>query len=344
MLIRFILTSVFVILQVYGYGQKVIITEKFDSLKTPPKPDYSLISSWAAHPGKKDPSDTVVGVGQKKNLPEMSRTDVFFIHPTSYTNQPNIKNPWSGDITEDQLNKKTDDGSILYQASVFNQAGNVYAPRYRQAHYYSYLTEDTFSSIRAFDVAYMDVKVAFTYYLANYNKGNAIIIASHSQGTTHAIRLVKEFFDDKPLQGKLVCAYLVGMPVYESMFNTIKPCMDSAETGCYCTWRTYARGYYPKDYKKPLKVSVCTNPLTWKTDSVYASHKLNRGGILRDMKKVIPRLTDAQVMDGVLRINKPDIKGKIFLNITNYHIADYNLFYMNVRENALYRTKMYGNK
>ena len=53
-----------------------------------------------------------------------------------------------------------------------------------------------------------DVKAAFQYYLEHYNNGRPIIIASHSQGTTHAKRLLKEFFDGTALQHQLVAAYL----------------------------------------------------------------------------------------------------------------------------------------
>ena len=39
------------------------------------------------------------------------------------------------------------------------------------------------------------------------------IIASHSQGSTHAIRLLKEFVDSTTLQQQLVAAYIIGMQI-----------------------------------------------------------------------------------------------------------------------------------
>ena len=71
------------------------------------------------------------------------------------------------------------------------------------------------------DVDAEDVKNAFEYYLKNENKGRPIIIASHSQGTTHAIRLLKEFFDGKDLSKQLVCAYLVGMGVKKDSYEKL---------------------------------------------------------------------------------------------------------------------------
>jgi len=56
------------------------------------------------------------------------------------------------------------------------------------------------------ELAYQDVKTAFEYYLKNWNQDRPIIIASHSQGSVHAQRLLKEFFEDKPLAKQLVAA------------------------------------------------------------------------------------------------------------------------------------------
>ena len=53
------------------------------------------------------------------------------------------------------------------------------------------------------DVAYADVKRAFDYYLENYNNGRPIIIAGHSQGSGHGMRILKEYFDDKPHSKKV---------------------------------------------------------------------------------------------------------------------------------------------
>ena len=49
---------------------------------------------------------------------------------------------WNGPIDDGALNLRTDDGTILYQASIFNGAGQIYAPRYRQAHLHAYFTKD----------------------------------------------------------------------------------------------------------------------------------------------------------------------------------------------------------
>ncbi|MEL4881666.1 DUF3089 domain-containing protein, partial [Shewanella algae] len=83
------------------------------------------------------------------------------------------------------------EGTILFQASIFNAAGRVFAPYYRQAHISSYYPISQLDSIAAkasFDLAYSDIKKAFENFLQLWNEGRPIIIASHSQGTTHAKR------------------------------------------------------------------------------------------------------------------------------------------------------------
>lgn len=317
------------------------ISDPFLDEDTPVAPDYSREECWAALPDRKDEADEVPATCTTKDAQATAVADVFFIYPTIFTYKPTGKNKWNADIHDSVLNKKIDEGTIKYQASIFNAAGKIYSPRYRQAHLTAYYTRDSIVKEKSFSIAYTDVKAAFEYYLAHYNNGRPIIIASHSQGTTHAIKLLKDFFDSKPLSKQLVAAYMVGMDVKGSYYETLKPCEEPAATGCYISWRTYAADYFPKFYNIPDEYPVCTNPLTWRTDSVYADRTLNKGAVLRDFNKIIPQACDAQVKDAVLRINKPYIKGRFLLNIKNYHIVDYNLFYINIRENAVERVKAF---
>ena len=148
-------------------------------------PNYAQLDFWAAHPYKKDPSDSVPEPLRASYRPD-STADVFFIHPTTYT-QADKKFGWNGVVDDAELNAKTDYGTILSQAGIFNEVGRVFAPRYRQAHisaYYPQNASDSENARKALDLAYSDVKAAFVYYLQHLNNGRPIIIASHSQGRT----------------------------------------------------------------------------------------------------------------------------------------------------------------
>jgi hypothetical protein len=301
-------------------------------------PDYSNLNYWAAHPWKKDLSDSVPKQLQDNYQPDSS-ADVFFIHPTSLTTFSDTS--MNADINNAALNAKTDYSSILYQASVFNASCRIFAPRYRQAHLRAYFENESRAQ-PYFDLAYNDVKTAFIYYLKTWNHGRPIIIASHSQGTTHAIRLLKEFFDGKPLGKQLVCAYVIGMPVRADYYETLKPCTNASSTGCIVSWRTFKSGYTEHDFiaKEQFKVIV-TNPLNWSTEITPVSSRYNQGGILKNFNKIVPHVVNARIHNNILWTSKPNVPGKIFLITKNYHIGDINLFYMNIRENIAERIKTF---
>ncbi|BDQ12937.1 DUF3089 domain-containing protein [Sediminibacterium sp. TEGAF015] len=308
-------------------------------------PDYRDLYYWAAHPDKKDPADSTPKPLKSTAVTDTT-VDVFFIHPTTYTDSE-MPFGYSAPIYNNELNAKTDYSTILFQASAFNQAGKIYAPRYRQANLQAYFpknTADSMAAIAAFELAYQDIKAAFVYYLNHYNGGKPIIIAAHSQGTTHGKRLVKEFFDNQPLQKKLVAAYLIGIPVSENEYSQIQSCKTSSQTGCIVSWRTYKTGYTPPLILKEENKAIVTNPLTWNEEPAVADAGLNKGGILLNFNKIVPAVASAKIEGNVLWTNKPRFFGNIFYTTKNYHVGDINLYYLNIRENLKQRTSSYFKK
>ncbi len=309
------------------------------------KPNYADLHFWAAHPFKHDPSDSIPEP-LRKNYKADSTVDIFFVHPTTYTaNEKSFG--WNANLEDAALNGKTDYSTILYQASIFNQAGRVFAPRYRQAHLSAYFPkslEDSLEALKAFELAYQDVKTAFEFYLANYNCGRPIVIASHSQGSTHAKRLLKEFFDNKPLKNKLVAAYIVGMIFEPNYLTEIPGCKTPNQTGCVCAWRTYKNGFIPAFVENEQIHSIVTNPLTWDATIPQVDRDFNTGGILLKFNKLIPRVADATVIDKILWSGKPHFFGNIFYTSKNFHIADMNLYYLSIRKNVETRIGAYWKK
>jgi len=300
-------------------------------------PDYSNLFYWAAHPQKKDPSDSIPKPLRKTYVADTS-ADVFFIYPTTLTDYSDSS--WNADINDAAINAKTDYSPILYQASVFNEY-RIFSPRYRQAHIRAYFTTDTAHAKAAFDTAYADIKAAFLYYLKHYNHGRPIIIASHSQGSTHAQRLLKEFFDNGPLQQKLVAAYVIGMYIPANTFATLKMCADTLQTGCVCGWRTFKKDYEPEFVVKELGTGLIVNPLSWTTGTGYAPHSLNQGSVLLKFNKIKKQVTDAQIHDGILWIGKLHLPGGFLMKQKNFHIGDINLFYLNIRSDLRRRVRNY---
>jgi hypothetical protein len=304
-------------------------------------PDYTDLNYWASHPWKWDPADSI-----PKPLVNESRdsaVDVFFLHPTMYTLKRKFstgtpsETKWNADIDDQYINAKTDYSTILFQASAFNQHARVFAPRFREVHIRVFFSKDSIAAAKAFELAYDDIKKSFEYYLKTWNHNRPIIIAAHSQGSKHAERLLKEFFENKPLQKQLVVAYVLGWSVPKDYFSSLKMCRDSVETNCLCSWRTFRTGFVPFYLKKENGGSFATNPLNWKTDETYAEKDLHRGSVLTKFNKLYFNTTDARISKGLLWVKKPKFPWSFLYLTRNYHVGDVNLFYINLRENITLR-------
>ncbi len=309
----------------------------FAESPVPPKPDYANADNWAALPTKADNADLTPAKSIKEDQANAT-VDVFYIHPTTYF----TGDPWNAGLSNTELNEYTDNMPIKHQATIFNGTCRVFAPRYRQAHIRAFHYRNSGGN-EALALAYTDVKAAFEYYMAHHNNGRPVIIASHSQGTVHAIRLVKEFFDGKPLADQLVAAYLVGMPFKADVYTHLQPCTDSTATGCYVAWGAYAENYKPAFYDTVCKGTVSINPINWTTDTTFSEMGQAKGLVNRNFKGLHTKCIRARVHDGLLWVTKPKIPFAFLVKMEVYHVADYNLFWMDVRENVALRAKTFQN-
>lgn len=336
-----LITFIFLVLLLPACSEKVYnVKDDFSTSPVPPAPDYAKQEHWASLPDKSDAADSVPKKSDLSAMQYAAKADVFFVHPTIFTGKPANSFHWNADVNDEKLNEQIQLGTILNQASVFNGSCRIYAPYYRQAHLYAFYTDNKAVGAKALELAYQDVKAAFEYYLTYFNQGRPIVIASHSQGSYHAERLLKDFFDGKELNKQLVVAYLVGRAIKPDAFTTIHPSEKPDEVGVWASWNTFVRNYYPQNYELYFKESLSTNPLLWNSSETFATKELNRGGV-GPRFTYAPQLADAQNHKGMLWINKPYIKGRIFLRTKRWHYADINLFYMNLRENVELRTEKF---
>lgn len=315
--------------------------KEFARASTPEVPDYGMEDNWAALPDRRDSADAVPGNTLLRDAQRDAPADVFFVHPTTYYGNKR----WNADLGDEKVNRFTDVSAIRKQASVFNGTARVYAPRYRQATLFSFFDEKNTDGQAALNLAYEDVKTSFQYFLEHYNRNRPIIIAGHSQGTYHAIRLLHEFFDQDPqLRKRLVAAYLVGFKVPPNEYQALRPCDDSTQTGCFVAWNTVEWGY---DYV-PFAGGVAVNPLTWTLDTATAPARLNLGSTPQSFDRLDKRVVDAKVHNGLVWIHPTTrtgyprflLPGRPELR-RSFHIADYGLFYGNIRQNAAARVRAY---
>ena len=327
---------------------------------TPPAPDYSRPHTWAAWPGRPSDADIVAPGLTDAGLPETEKADVFFIHPTTYLTgtAANARYDESG-LTSTQIDR----GVLRFQASVFNACCHIYAPHYRQAHIRAFVGASDAESQAAFELAYSDVARAFDYYLQHENQGRPFIIASHSQGSLHAMRLLQERIAGRPLQRQLVAAYVIGYEIPQEIEGAGVPiCRSATQTGCLINWNTvkesadessrektrliWLAGRYQPAGGRPL---FCVNPLDWQVGTT-AAPDLNLGalpavGPQSAMLPPVAALTGARCEGGVLRVSIPFSKRHGFADLLtlmgSYHVFDYNLFYTNIRLNARDRIRAF---
>ncbi|OAV43006.1 DUF3089 domain-containing protein [Lewinella sp. 4G2] len=135
------------------------------------------------------------------------------------------------------------------------------------------------------------------------------------------------------------------MPVSADAYATIPVCQNATQTGCFVSWRTYREDFEPRPgYRDTVENIAVVNPLTWTTRPEVADASLNKGGVLLNFNKgPKPDLVSAEIRGAGLFTSKPRFFGDIFFRTKNYHIGDYNLFYVNVRENAVERVNAFVN-
>ena len=296
----------------------------------PAAPDYADEAHWAALPWREDPADLLPKGRKVSEGP--GTADVFYLHPTIYEEGA----AWNAPIDSTALNAAVDEWPLRHQASVFNGAGRVFAPRYRQAHIRVFSVGDSLS-LGALQLAYGDIREAFQHFLDHWDKGRPLVIAAHSQGSWHARWLLQEFFDGQPLQDRLVAAYIPGMDIYASDFETIEPCRGPVDQHCFCAWMSYGTGYVPAWITAKPAIPSAIHPVTWTTsEGVRNEKKAHKGAVRESFRNKNPGSITAQLCaEGVLWVDQPHmfLVGK-WLHRDNWHVGDFNLFWDNIRTNV----------
>jgi hypothetical protein len=296
--------------------------------------DYGQAQNWAALPLQL-PS----GLAQHCSDTSLwAKADVFYVYPT--LNTANADKRWNVPLNDDKQRLKVLETALPFQGSAFVEAGRFYSPFYRSAHLRSYYVDDP-KGKAALEMAYADVRAAFLYYLEHHNNGRPIILAGHSQGSTHCGLLLQEFFDGQPLQKQLVVAYLPGVGILPSELKQIPLLTSPVQTGGYVAWNTFKKRLDRKSYDKWYKGRVVVNPVTWTLDSL-ATKEAHKGFLYFD-NKLYSGLFQTHLIDGAIWIDRP--KGKFLLmslTMRNYHIGDINLFWQDIRENARLRVQNFN--
>lgn len=330
-------------------------TTKFEEQKALATTIYDDPAMWFAR-GRSDAQN--VTRWQPKGSPAIDipgPAAIFFIHPTSYME----KTHWNAPLDD----KTSQDRARLFLqglASPFAAAGEIWAPRYRQAAIGAFLTDKPEGQM-ALNAAYRDVLLAFDDFVAKVQKDRPIILAGHSQGALHLTHLLKDRVAGKPIAKRIVAVYAVGWPISidtDLAAMGLPACTSPDQTGCIMSWQSFAE---PAEYERILQVydgttgfdgnsransaMLCTNPLNGGV-APAAEMVANLGTLKPDAEmkagELIPGAVPARCdQRGFLLIGDPPELGPYVLPGNNYHVYDIPLFWANIRADALWRIEKF---
>jgi hypothetical protein len=241
---------------------------------------------------------------------------------------------------------------VQSQGSAFNAAGEVWAPRYRQAAFGAFLL-DSDDARKALDLAYGDVSAAFDQFLKEAGD-RPIILAGHSQGALQLERLLKEKVAGNPVAKRVVAAYVVGWPISTTADLPslgLPSCRKDDQTGCILSWMSFGDPPNPElvldsyehsagfsGQKRRREDLLCVNPISG-TQNGVAAPESNPGTLLPNVS-----LTSATLAVG--QVGAHCVKGLLILDGTippyvppplpgnNFHVYDYALFWGAIRRDS----------
>jgi pimeloyl-ACP methyl ester carboxylesterase len=287
------------------FGQQWVISylsppETFIVEDAPQAPNFDNPYFWVAHPDKRDTSDLLpLGIDISMDFAN-KEVDVFFVHSTGFVGPGG----WNSTMQIENSEAQSIEYMLSSMASIFNGCCDIYAPHYREANIQAFMPENFDQGTQALDLAYQDVEAAFDYYLTHFNHGRPFIVVGHSQGTTHALRLLEKKVDKTELYDRLVAAYLVGywlpQDKFSRGFEQITVCEQATQIGCIVSYDVYGHGgelnaQVPHWYKTgweinrqaddSVKPTVCVNPLSWQPNQNKIAKSLHLGAMPVDFKR-----------------------------------------------------------
>ncbi|MXO66922.1 DUF3089 domain-containing protein [Altericroceibacterium endophyticum] len=278
---------------------------------------------------------------------------VFFVHPTSYLD----RSQWNAPLNDPESQKR----ARLFVhglASPFNQASEIWAPRYRQATFGAFLTNSE-EAQQAIDAAYRDVEQAFDYFLEHTDPDMPIVLAGHSQGSLHLLRLMHDRIAGTPLQQRIAAFYPVGWPIsveHDLPELGLPACDTPDQASCISTWSSFGEPAKPgrvltiygdsMGFDGELRGEspiLCANPITGtmggeapprdNLGTLFPNDQLTSGELVPG---VVPARCDEQ---GLLLIGEGPDLGPYVLPGNNYHVYDIPLFWRNVQADVARRVK-----
>jgi len=300
-------------------GPPAVPMGAFDEESAGAPPKFDELRSWIAHPRRASGARTVEDAnhitvrGSPLPLIDHRPCDCFFVVDSCFGSADvaafrgeGVAEQWNlpleaKGISAQQLSAKVTEQMemrVAAGASCFNRTCRIYAPKYRQAHVGSFahlrmlarVSEDPEMEVgpakprelaQALDLAYSDVRRAFLHFLNEPETvGRPFILAGHSQGVLHLLRLLQEEVEDhSEVRERFVHAYLTGFSVPLDIFSRslrrIRPSRFASDVCSVSSWRTaavrhpslkllrVAAFYAGEGWRITQGKMLTNNPITW---------------------------------------------------------------------------------
>ncbi|HAN88596.1 MAG TPA: hypothetical protein DCQ48_04530, partial [Erythrobacter sp.] len=215
---------------------------------------------------------------------------------------------------------------------------------------------------QAIDAAYADVAQAFDYFLDSIAADKPIVLAGHSQGASHILRLLQEKVAGTPVAERVAAVYAPGWPISVEHDLPVLPfpaCAAPGQPQCLLAWSAFSDDGDADMIMRRYEATVgydgeprgdgpilCVNPITGGTNGA-APASANLGTLVPDdtlsKGELVTGAVPARCGDnGLLYIGDPPELGQGVLPGGNYHVYDIPLFWKNVQEDVIARVRAWA--
>ncbi len=331
--------------------QPAVARPALDPAQQAPSPENPAAERSLDEPGAMDTSGSLAGeAAVAQEVPDFV---VFFVPPTSFLKAGGTA--WNATLDDEATNARA---RIFLRglASPFNRADEIWSPKYRQAAAGAFLTDKP-EAQQAIDAAYEDVAQAFDYFLESVDEDKPIVLAGHSQGAIHVLRLLMDRAEADGLSDRIAAVYAIGWPIsieHDLPALPLPACAAPDQQRCIVAYSSFSDDGNADFIKRRYEATpgfdgeprgdgpiLCVNPLTGGTGgtapasanlgTLKPSADLSSGELIAG---AVPARCDE---GGLLLIGDPPELGEGVLPGGNYHVYDIPLFWKNLQEDVLNR-------
>ena len=288
--------------------------------------DYSNPENWLSLP----------------KTPEKS-VDAIYLYPTVYGTMVTAED----DLAHiDDMTMRI--GAVLSaatQASVFEEQCNLFIPYYRQFTVDALLDmNENHPEAMTYCVS-QDIYRMLDYYFEHLNNDRPFILAGHSQGSLWLTYVLEDYMKQHPeYLENMVAAYIIGYSITEDYLARnphLKFAEGATDTGVIISYNTEGPGNQDQFNCVVLEGAIAINPINWKRDNTYASVEENLGSLSTEgeieYNKADARLDTERgvvICESVEFVPELQAAMQSVFGPESYHLQDYSLYFMNLRQNV----------